>query len=104
MPRKQNVYGEGNYDASRKYNEATKKFVESGRVGQAARDATPKTPREAAEMKRAEKAGLLRAKERRPSVKEPDALRPEVDDPERDPREPTEKEVGAPPDRHPDRR
>lgn len=104
MPRKQNVYGEGNYDASRKYNDATKKFVESERVGQAARDATPKTPREAAETKRAEKAGLLRAKEKKPPVKEPDAPGPEVDDPERDPREPAEKEAGAPPSRHPDRR
>ena len=32
-------HGEGNYKASRKYNEATKKFVESGRVEEAARDA-----------------------------------------------------------------
>jgi hypothetical protein len=104
MPRKQNVYGEGNYDASRKYNDATKKFVESGRVGQAVRDATPKTPREAAEMKQAEKAGLRRSKEKKPPVKEPDAPVPAVDDPERDPREPTEKETGAPPSRHRDRR
>ena len=104
MPRKQNVYGEGNYDASRKYNDATKKFVESGRVPQAARDATPKTPREAAEMKQAEQTALLRSKEKKPPVKEPEAPGPEVDDPERNPREPTEKEAGAPSTRRPRRR
>jgi len=104
MPRKQNVYGEGNYDASRKYNDATKKFVKSGRVGQAARDAAPKTPRDAAEMEQAEKAALLRSREKKPPVKEPPTPRPEVDDPERDPREPMDKEAGTPPGRDPDRR
>jgi hypothetical protein len=104
MPRKQNVYGEGNYEASRKYDAAAKKFVESGRVEQAARDAAPKTPREAAEMKQAEKAALLRAKEKKPPVKEPETPHPAVDDPERDAREPREKEVGARPGRDPDRR
>ena len=103
MPRKQNVYGEGNYDASRKYNAATKRFVESGRVAQAARDATPKTAREAAEMKQAEQAALLRAKEKKPAVKEPETPRPAVDDPQRNPRDPTEKEAGAPPSRNPRR-
>ena len=59
---KQNVHGEGNYEASRKYDEATKRFVESGRVEKAARDAAPRTAAEAAEMKTAEQAALLRAK------------------------------------------
>jgi len=104
MPRKQNIYGEGNYDATRKYNAATKKFVESGRVPQAARDATPKTPQEAAEMKRAEKAALLRAKDKKPAVKEPEPPDAAVDEPEQDPQEPMQKETGAPPSRHPDRR
>ena len=62
MSTKQNVYGEGNYEASRQYNEATKKFVESGRVDEAARAAAPKSPQEAADMKQAEQAALLRAK------------------------------------------
>ncbi|MEO8507576.1 MAG: hypothetical protein ABI593_08105 [Betaproteobacteria bacterium] len=62
MGTKQNVYGEGNYEASRQYNEATKKFVESGRVDEAAREAAPKSPQEAADMKQAEQAALLRAK------------------------------------------
>jgi hypothetical protein len=59
---KHNVHGEGNYEASRKYDEATKRFVESGRVEKAARDAAPRTAAEAAEMKMAEQAALLRAK------------------------------------------
>ena len=59
---KRNVHGEGNYEASRKYDEATKRFVESGRVEKAARDAAPRTPAEAAEMKMAEQAALLMAK------------------------------------------
>jgi hypothetical protein len=57
-----NVHGEGNYEATRQYNSATKKFVESGRVEQAARDAKPRTAKEAAEMEAAEQAALLRAK------------------------------------------
>ena len=36
-------HGEGNYKASRQYNDATKKFVESGRVDEAARNAAPKS-------------------------------------------------------------
>ena len=44
MSAKQNVHGEGNYEASRKYDEDTKRFVESGRVERAARDAAPKHP------------------------------------------------------------
>jgi len=37
------VRGEGNYQASREYNEATRQFVKSGRVADAARDAAPKS-------------------------------------------------------------
>jgi hypothetical protein len=62
MASKRNEYGEGNYEATRQYNRATKKFVASGRVERAARDAAPRSPEEAAEMKRAEQAALLRAK------------------------------------------
>lgn len=62
MGSKRNVYGEGNYQASRVYNKATKQFVESGRVEEAARDAEPKDAAEAEEMKQAEQVGLQRAK------------------------------------------
>ena len=95
MTTKQNVYGEGNYEASRQYNEATKKFVESGRVEEAAREAAPKSTREAAEMKQAEQAALLRAKEKSPLVKDPLTPDPAVEDPKRDPRAPDTVEAGA---------
>ena len=62
MAGKRNEYGEGNYEATRQYNRATKRFVESGRVERAARDAAPRSPEEATEMRRAEQAALLRAK------------------------------------------
>lgn len=62
MGSKRNIYGEGNYQASRVYNKATKQFVESGRVDEAARNAEPKNAAEAEEMKQAEQAGLQRAK------------------------------------------
>jgi hypothetical protein len=99
MSRKQNVYGEGNYEASRKYDEATKKFVESGRVEQAARDAKPRNAREAAEMQRAEEAGLRRAKDTRPAVNEPPTRRPAAKDPQGNPQAPRGKKAGAPPSR-----
>jgi hypothetical protein len=70
MSSKDNVHGEGNYEATRQYNEATKKFIESGKVEQAARDAAPRDASEAAQMKQAEQAALLRAKDA-PPVKEP---------------------------------
>jgi len=84
MSKKQNVYGEGNYEASRRYYADTKKFVESGRVDDAAREAAPKTPAEAAEMREAEEAALLRAKgkKRPPPVKEPEAPAAPIDEPE----------------------
>ena len=55
--RNQGLQGEGNYDAAREYNERTKRFVKSGRVEDAARDAEPETQEEAAELKRAEEIG-----------------------------------------------
>ncbi len=95
MGTKQNVYGEGNYEATRQFNESSKKFVDSGRVDQAARDAAPKNEREAAEMKQAEQAALLRAKEKDPAVKEPAKRTPEVEEPPRDPRRPAERKAGG---------
>ena len=59
---KKNVYGEGNYEATRDYNSRTKKFIDSGRVDAAAKAAAPNSPAEAQDMKNAEQAALLRAK------------------------------------------
>lgn len=64
-------HGEGNYKASKAFNDASKRFVESGRVEQAARDAEPKSEREAKELKEAEQAGKARAKEEDPEVTDP---------------------------------
>lgn len=72
---KKNVHGEGNYEASKQYNAATKKFIESGRVDAAARAARPKTPQEAQEMLAAEEAGknheVLREPEAMPPARTP---------------------------------
>lgn len=62
------VQGEGNYDASRQYNEATREFVASGQVDAAAREAAPADAGEAAELLQAEEAGKARAKEEDPAV------------------------------------
>jgi hypothetical protein len=51
-------YGEGNYEATRKYNEGLKRHLETSDVEQEARDAAPKSAAEENEMLAAErKAG-----------------------------------------------
>ena len=89
MSSKEKVYGEGNYEASRRYYAGVKKFVDSGRVDGAAREAAPKTPADAVEMKQAEEAALLRAKgkKKQTPIEEPDAPRPSIDDSDRGPEE-----------------
>jgi len=66
--RQQNVYGEGNYAASRQYNEATKKFAQSGRVESAARAAEPKSDADASQMAAAEAEGKRHAKGEDPAL------------------------------------
>jgi len=61
-------YGEGNYAASRDYNQRTKDFVESGRVDEAAKKAAPKNEREAKEMSDAEREGRRPMREDDPQV------------------------------------
>jgi len=63
-----NVHGEGNYAASRDYNERTKRFVESGQVEQAARDAAPDSEAEALQLAAAEAEGKRHAKEEDPAL------------------------------------
>lgn len=62
------VQGEGDYEAARHYNDATRDYVQSGKVDGAAGAAKPKTPEEAAELERAEAAGKARAKEEDPNL------------------------------------
>jgi hypothetical protein len=56
------VFGEGNYQASREYNEATERFAKSGRAKEAARGAAPHSAEEAAALEAAERAGRERAR------------------------------------------
>jgi len=61
-------HGEGNYAASRDYNQRTKDFVESGRVDEAAKKAAPKNEREAKEMSDAEREGRRPMREEDPQI------------------------------------
>jgi hypothetical protein len=90
MTAKRNVHGEGNYEASRKYNDATKRFVESGRVEQAAREAAPRTPEEAAQLQRAERAALLRKRETVSPAGGPARPDAGIHEPQREPLHPDE--------------
>ena len=77
----QNVYGEGNYAASKQYNDATREFAKSGRVDEAARSAAPQSDAEAQQMQAAEAEGKRHAKgedpalDRKKSSVGPDATR-----------------------------
>ena len=64
----QNAYGEGNYAASRQYNEATKDYTQSGQVESAARAAAPKSDAEARQMDAAEAEGKRHAKGEDPAL------------------------------------
>ncbi len=66
---KQPLQGEGNYEAAKAYDEAQRKFVKSGKVETAAKDAKPKSKAEAEELQRAEQAGRSHAKDEDPAVK-----------------------------------
>jgi hypothetical protein len=63
------VYGEGTYQATRAYNEATRRFVRSGKVARAARKAAPRDSDEAAMLERAEREGKSRSKGEDPALK-----------------------------------
>jgi hypothetical protein len=56
------VEGEGSYKGSKDYNERTKKFIDSGKVEQAAQDAEPQSEEEKHAMQKAERIGKQRAK------------------------------------------
>lgn len=76
MGKARNVHGEGNYEASRQYNDATRRFAQSGKVEQAARDAAPESDAEALQMAAAEAEGRRRAKEEDPALTRRPADRP----------------------------
>ena len=62
------VQGEGNYDATRRYDKSTRDFVESGKVEDAARSARPKNAEEAEAMERAEREGQSHSKGEDPEL------------------------------------
>ena len=61
LPRKHGkdgeLQGEGNIDAGRRYDQATRDFVDAGKVDEAAEAAAPGSASEASELARAERAG-----------------------------------------------
>jgi hypothetical protein len=69
QPKRDQVEGEGSYKGSKDYNQRTEKFVESGKVEQAARDAEPKSEEEKQAMQKAERIGKERAKGEDPALR-----------------------------------
>ena len=63
------VQGEGNYEATRRYDKATTDFVKSGKVDEAAREARPKSEAEARELRQAEEEGKSHAKGEDPALR-----------------------------------
>jgi hypothetical protein len=63
-----NIQGEGDKEAARRYNEEQKRFVDSGAVAGAAKRAKPLTDDEADEMQDAEAQGRQKAKGEDPTV------------------------------------
>ena len=61
-PSKDQIQGEGDYEAGRRYDKASREFAESGRVEPAAHDAAPEDEREAKELERAEEEGKSHSK------------------------------------------
>jgi hypothetical protein len=79
----QSVSGEGNYVASRQYNDATKDFARSGRVESAARAAAPDSDADALQMAAAEAEGKRHSKGEDPALN-----RKSVQQPRESPRAP----------------
>jgi hypothetical protein len=69
--RKDKVEGEGSYSGTEDYNERQRKFMESGKVDDAARNAQPKSEAEKHEMQEAERIGKEHAKGEDPALRDP---------------------------------
>jgi hypothetical protein len=61
--------GEGDHQADKRYREETEKFIASGRVDEAAREAQRALAEDPEELEAAEEAGRARAAEEDPEVK-----------------------------------
>lgn len=71
MGDKDKIEGEGSYQGSKDYNERTKKFVDSGKVDEAAQAAKPQSKDEAHQMQKAERIGKQHAKGEDPALNQP---------------------------------
>jgi hypothetical protein len=69
MKKPDKVHGEGNYAASKQFDDAQKAFVQSGKAEQAARNIAPKSKAEEDELNRAEQAAKARSKGEDPAVR-----------------------------------
>ena len=72
MPNNKNqvpAKGEGNHEADRRYREETERFIASGRVDEAAREAQRALEEEGEELEAAEQEGRSRVAEEDPEVK-----------------------------------
>lgn len=58
----EDVQGEGDYRAARRYGRSAETFAQTADVGRAAREAAPRNPGEAEEMREAEAQGRARAR------------------------------------------
>jgi hypothetical protein len=76
MERKDKVEGEGSYSGSKDYNKRTQKFVDSGKVDEAANKAAPKSEQEAREMQEAERVGKRHIKEEDPALRKDEQKKP----------------------------
>jgi hypothetical protein len=63
------VQGEGNVEAGRRFDQAQREFVKSGKVPGAAERAKPRDAAEAQELERAEEDGRSHAKDEDPAVR-----------------------------------
>lgn len=68
------VQGEGNYEAARRYNDASREHAENADVEGEARDAAPLDDAEADELELAEEEGRARAAEEDPLLDEPERI------------------------------
>jgi hypothetical protein len=68
------VQGEGNYEAARRYEDKLRDHVQHHDVEREARDAEPKSEGEKREMERAEQIGKRRAKEEDSLLDEPENI------------------------------
>lgn len=77
------VEGEGSYTGTRDYNQRTKKFIESGKVDEAARQAAPQSEEEAHQMHKAERIGKQRARGEDPALRDPKKIKDDPNFPRR---------------------